>query len=73
MAATTNIIANNTIPALPPHLGVVALVHAPHIGDGQFWPLGITGTAVAVATIPQPPNASYCQQVALSRLLRILL
>ncbi len=56
MADTTNIIANNTIPALPTLLGVVALVHARRAGDGQFWPLGITGTSVAVATTPQPPQ-----------------
>ena len=56
MADTAYIITNNTIPALPPLPGVVALVHAPRAGDGQFWPLGITGTAVAVATTPQPPQ-----------------
>ena len=56
MADAMEITPNYTIPALPPLPGVAPLVHAPRAGDGQFWPLGITGTAVAVATAPQPPQ-----------------
>ncbi len=49
MADTTEITPNDTIPALPPLPGVAPLVHAPRSGDGQIWPLGSAGTAVAQA------------------------
>ena len=54
MAEPEEITANVTIS--PPPLGVVPLVHALHAGDGQIWPLGSAGTAVAAATTPQPPQ-----------------
>ena len=54
MADTMEIAPNDTIPALPPLPGVASLLHAPHVGDGQIWPLGSAGTAVAQALTPQP-------------------
>jgi hypothetical protein len=54
MADTTEIAPNDTIPALPPLPGVAPLLHAPHAGDGQIWPLASAGIAVAVAATPQP-------------------
>ena len=54
MADTTEIAPNDTIPALSPLPGVAPLVHAPHVGDGQNWPIGSAGTAVAQALTPQP-------------------
>ena len=56
MAESEEIAANVTIPGLPPLPGVAPLVHAPRKGDGQFFPLGSAGTAVAAATTPQPPQ-----------------
>ena len=41
-------------PPTPP--GVAPLVHVPRVGDGQTWPLGSAGTAVAQALTPQPPQ-----------------
>ena len=54
MAELEEITPNYTIPALPPLPAVVPLVHAPRAGDGQIWPLGSPGTAVAAATTRQP-------------------
>jgi hypothetical protein len=56
MAEPEEIATNNTIPSLPPLPGVAPLVHALRVGDGQIWPLGSTGTAVAGATTLQPPQ-----------------
>ena len=49
MADTTEIAPNDTIPVLPPLPGVASFVHALDAGDGQIWPLGSAGTAVAQA------------------------
>ena len=54
MADTTEIAPNDTIPVLPPLPGVASFVHALDAGDGQIWPLGSAGTAVAQALTPQP-------------------
>ena len=56
MAESEEIAANITFPGLPPLPGVAPLVYAPREGDGQFFPLGSAGTAVAAATTPQPPQ-----------------
>ena len=53
MAEIKEIIANNTIPSIPPLPCVAPLVHAPRASDGQIWPLGSAGTAVAQALTPQ--------------------
>ena len=53
MAEIKEITANNTIPSIPPLLGVAPLVHAPRTSDGQIWPLGSAGTTVAQALTPQ--------------------
>jgi hypothetical protein len=55
MAEPEEIATNVTIP-VPPPPGVAPLVHALRAGDGQIWPLGSAGTAVASATTPQPPQ-----------------
>jgi hypothetical protein len=56
MVEMEEIATNDIIPSLPPLPGVAPLVHAPHAGDGQIWLLGSTGTAVAHALTPQPPQ-----------------
>ena len=60
MADAMEIAPNYTIPTLPAFLTSAPLVHAPPAGDGQIWPLGSTGTAVAVAVgqalAPQHPR-----------------
>ena len=54
MAEMTEIAPNDIITALPPLLGASPLVHIPHAGDGQSWPLASARIAVAVASTPQP-------------------
>ena len=54
MSGTNEIAPNYTIPTLPPLPGVVLLVHAPHEGDGQNWPLaraqiGVTAKATQLS------------------------
>ena len=53
MAEIKDITANITIPRIPPLPCVAPLVHAPRASDGQIWPLGSAGTAVAQALTPQ--------------------
>jgi hypothetical protein len=53
MAEIKEITAINTIPSIPPLLGVAPLVHALRASDGQIWPLGSAGTAVAQVLTPQ--------------------
>ena len=53
MAEVKEIATNNTIPSIPPLPGVAPLVHAPRASNGQIWPLGSAGTAVAQALTPQ--------------------
>ena len=49
MAEIKEITAHNTIPSIPPLLGVAPFVHAPRASDGQIWPLGSAETAVVQA------------------------
>ena len=49
MAEIEEITANITIPSIPPLPCVAPLVHAPCASDGQIWPSGSAGTAVAQA------------------------
>jgi hypothetical protein len=54
MADEAEIVPNNTIPALPPLPGAGPLMHNPHAGDDQKWPLANTGTSVTTIATPQP-------------------